>query len=99
MPPESKAPSPLAALPATVRGSARSIGANYVVALAMDAPVRPPLRRAPVLTPMQPGPPQKWTLVSVALHILLAPLAIAFLIAASLAAGPREAFKSLTGRK
>ena len=48
---------------------------------------------------MDSAPPRKSALVSIMLAILLAPVAIAFLIAASLAGGPSEVFKALTGRK
>ena len=48
---------------------------------------------------MDPVPAKKSALMSIFLAILLAPIAIAFIIAASLAGGPSEVFKALTGRK
>ncbi|MGN6819584.1 MAG: hypothetical protein ACTHJR_13030 [Sphingomonas sp.] len=48
---------------------------------------------------MESVPAKKSPVMSVALTILLAPLALAFIVAASLSAGPSEVFKALTGRK
>ena len=47
---------------------------------------------------MEPAPPRKSTATSIMLAILLAPLALAFIVAASLAGGPSEVFKALTRR-
>lgn len=48
---------------------------------------------------MEPDQTKKPVLVGVFLKVLLAPLALAFIVAASLAGGPREVFKALTRRK
>ncbi len=48
---------------------------------------------------MDSDPPRKSVLVSVMLGIVLAPLALAFIVAASLAAGPSDVFKALLRRK
>ena len=48
---------------------------------------------------MDPVPTRKPVLANIFVRILLAPIALAFIIAASLAGGPREVFKALTGRK
>lgn len=48
---------------------------------------------------MDNAPVKKSALVSILLAIVLAPLALTFIIAASLAGGPSEVFKALTGRK
>jgi hypothetical protein len=48
---------------------------------------------------MESAPIKKSVLVSIFLAIVLAPLALAFVIAASLAAGPSEVFKALSRRK
>ena len=44
---------------------------------------------------MDPIPSGRSSPVGVMLSILLAPLAVAFIIAASLSAGPREVFKAI----
>jgi hypothetical protein len=44
-------------------------------------------------------PPRKSVAIKIFLSIVLAPLALAFLIAASLAGGVSEVFKAITGRK
>lgn len=48
---------------------------------------------------MESDPAKKSALASIFLAILIAPLAVLFIIAASLAGGPSEVFKALTGRK
>jgi len=44
-------------------------------------------------------PAKKSVLTSVTLGIVLAPLALVFVIVASLSGGPSEVFKALTGRE
>ena len=48
---------------------------------------------------MDPAPPKKNSLTSILLAILLAPFAVGFIIAASLAAGPSEALRAVFGRR
>ncbi|HEX4693118.1 hypothetical protein [Sphingomonas sp.] len=48
---------------------------------------------------MNPAPAKKSVLTSILLGIVLAPLALVFVIVASLSGGPSEVFKALTGRK
>jgi hypothetical protein len=48
---------------------------------------------------MNPAPVITSALSRVLLLILFTPIAVAFLIAACLSAGPSEVFKALTGRK
>jgi hypothetical protein len=48
---------------------------------------------------MKPGPPEKSLLSNPLLAVAILPLAVGFIIAASLSAGPSEVFKALTGRK
>ena len=48
---------------------------------------------------MDRAPARKSVLTNVLLAIVLAPLALLFVIAASLSAGPSEVFKALTKRK
>ncbi len=48
---------------------------------------------------MDPDPVRKSALEGMLVTVLLAPIAVAFVVAASLAAGPRDVFKALTNRK
>jgi hypothetical protein len=47
---------------------------------------------------MEPVPVRKSPLTGPMLTILLAPIALAFIVAASLSGGPREVFRALTNR-
>jgi len=48
---------------------------------------------------MYPDPPRKVWPSNPVLFAAILPLAVGFIIAASLSAGPSEVFKALTGRK
>lgn len=48
---------------------------------------------------MEAEPPKKSLLSNPILAVAILPLAVGFIIAASLSAGPSEVFKALTGRK
>jgi len=52
-----------------------------------------------MISAMDPAPTKKSVLKSTYIAIIVAPFALGFIIAASLAAGPAEVFKALRGKQ